>query len=119
MEVSFLNRVSLSFIDDMFYRLPFPDLQMLEKLQEELNITAVVAKFRDFVQSDLSHARAMGDLHRGWLDYLTTEIKSKGRVNPGWRDESSIDDRSKTPTQSNIEVIVCFHWYTSSVKCIS
>ena len=68
----FLNQVSLSFLDDMFYRLPFPDLQMLEKLQEELKITAVVAKFRDFVQSDLSHEcheRAMGDLHQGWLDY--------------------------------------------------
>ena len=102
----------------MFYRLPFPDLQMLEKLQEELKLSSAVAKFRDLVQADLAHPRAMDDLHRAWLDYLTTEIKSKGRVNPGWRDESSIDDRNKTPTQSDIEVIVCFHWYTSSVKCI-
>ena len=115
----FLNQVSLSFLDDMFYRLPFPDLQVLEKLQEELKLSAAVAKFRDLVQADLSHPRAMDDLHRAWLDYLTTEIKSKGGVNPGWRrSESLIEERNKTPTQSDIEVIVCFHWYTSSVKSI-
>ena len=114
----FLNPTPLSFLDDMFYRLPFPDLQMLEKLQEELKITTSVAKFREEVQADLSHARAMEDLHRGWLNYLTTEIKSKGGVNPGWRNESVINERNKTPTQSDIDVIVCFHWYTSSVKCI-
>ena len=63
----FLNQVSLSFLDDMFYRLPFPDLVMLEKLQEELKITAAVAKFRDLVHADLSHPRAMEDLHREWF----------------------------------------------------
>ena len=115
----FLNPITLSFLDEMFYHLPFPDLQMLEKLQEELKITAAVVKFRELVHADLSHPRAMDDLHRAWLDYLTTEIKSKGGVNPGWRrSESLIEERNKTPTQSDIEVIVCFHWYTSSVKSI-
>ena len=102
----------------MFYRLPFPDLVMLEKLQEELKITAAVAKFRDLVHADLSHPRAMEDLHREWLNYLKTEINSIGGVNPGWRSESMIEERNKTPTQSDIEVIVCFHWHTSSVKSI-
>ena len=114
----FLNPTSLSFIDDMFYRLPFPDLQVLEKLQEQLKITSAVAKFRDLVHADLSQPRAMEDLHRGWANYVTTEIKSKGGVNPGWRSESIFEERNKTPTQSDIEVIVCFHWHTSSVKSI-
>ena len=114
----FLNPTSLSFIDDMFYRLPFPDLVMLEKLQEKLKITSAVSKFRDLVHADLSQPRAMDDLHRGWANYVTTEIKSKGGVNPLWRSESVMEERNKTPTQSDIEVIVCFHWYTSSVKCI-
>ena len=103
----------------MFYRLPFPDLQMLEKLQEELKLSSAVAKFRDLVQADLAHPRAMDDLHRAWLDYLTTEIKSKGGAKPAWRkSEIMMEERNKTPTQSEIDVIVCFHWYTSSVKCI-
>ena len=84
-----------------------------------IRVSSAVAKFRDLVQADLAHPRAMDDLHRAWLDYLTTEIKSKGGVNHGWRrSESLIEERNKTPTESDIEVIVCFHWYTSSVKSI-
>ena len=113
----FLHPTSLSFIDDMFYRLPFPDLQVLEKLQEELKITGAVTKFRDLVHADLSHPRAMEDLHLGWMNYLKTE--AKGGAKPAWRkSESMMEERNKTPTQSEIDVIVCFHWYTSSVKCI-
>ena len=60
----------------------------------------------------------MQDLHQGWVKYLETEIKPKGGGNPVRRSESIINERNKTPTQSDIEVIVCFHWYTSSVKSI-
>ena len=102
----------------MFYRLPFPDLQMLEKLQEELKITAAVAKFRELLHADLSHLRAMEDLRAGWVDYLETEIKPKGGVNPVRRSESIGNEMNRTPTQSEIDEMVCFHWYTSSVKCI-
>ena len=117
MEVSFLNPTSLSFIDDMFYRLPFPDLGLLEKLQERLQITSdVVARFREMVNADLSHPRAMEDLHEGWVNYMETEMKWKGGANPAKRSEFSRMDRNRTPTQSEDEV--CFHWYTSTVKCI-
>ena len=119
MEVSFLNPTSLSFIDDMFYRLPFADLGALEKLQERLHITAdVVARFREMVNADLTQPRAMDDLYDGWVEYVETEMKGKGGANPYRRSESIINERNKTPTQSDIEAIVCFHWYTSSVKCI-
>ena len=117
MEVSFLNPTSLSFIDDMFYRLPFADLGALEKLQERLHITAdVVARFREMVNADLTQPRAMDDLHEGWVNYVETEMKGKGGANPAKRSESSLLDWNRTPTQSEDEV--CFHWYTSTVKCI-
>ena len=114
----FLNPITLSFLDEMFCRLPFPDLQMLEKLQERLKITADVVRFRALVHADLSHPRAMVDLREGWVDYLETEIKPKGGVNPVRRSESIRNERNRTPTESEIDEMVCFHWYTSSVKCI-
>ena len=100
----------------MFYRLPFPDLGMLEKLQERLKITSEVVKFREMVNADLLHPRAMDDLHEGWVTYVETEMKWKGGANPAKRSESSRMDRNRTPTQSEDEV--CFHWYISTVKCI-
>jgi len=102
----------------MFYRLPFPDLQVLEKLQERLRITAGVVRFLETVSADLSHARAMGDLREGWVEHAKCGIKSKGVVISAKRSESIRLERNKTPTQSEIDEMVCFHWYTSSVKCI-
>ena len=70
----------------MFYRLPFPDLGLLEKLQERLHITSdVVARFREMVNADLSQPRAMDDLHEGWVNYVETEMKGKGGANPAKR----------------------------------
>ncbi len=100
----------------MFYRLPFPDLGLLDKLQERHHITSDVARFREMVNADLSHPRAMEDLHEGWVTYVETEMKCKGGANRAKRSESSRMDWNRTPTQSEDEV--CFHWYTSTVKCI-
>ncbi len=100
----------------MFYRLPFPDLGLLEKLQERFHITSEVARFRETVNADLSHPRAMKDLREGWVTYAETEMKWKGGANPAKRSERSRVDRFRTPTQSEDEV--CFHWYTSTAKCI-
>ena len=49
---------------------------------------------------------------------METEIKPKGGVNPVRRIESIRNERNRTPTQSEIDEMVCFHWYTSSVKSI-
>ena len=62
------------------------------------------------------HPRAMDDLHEGWVNYVEKEMKWKGGANPAKRSESSRMDWNRTPTQSEDEV--CFHWYTSTVKCI-
>jgi len=76
----------------------------------------VVARFRETVNADLTQPRAMEDLHEGWVTYVETEMKWKGGANPAKRSESSIMEWNRTPTQSEDEV--CFHWYTSTVKCI-
>ena len=64
----------------------------------------------------MTQPRAMEDLHEGWVTYMETEMKWKGGANPAKRSESSIMEWNRTPTQSEDEV--CFHWYTSTVKCI-
>jgi hypothetical protein len=40
-----------------------------------------------------------------------------GEANEGGLESIRLE-RNKTPTQSEIDEMVCFHWYTSSVKCI-
>ena len=65
----FLNPTSLSFLDDMFYRLPFPDRVLQEKLQERLQITADIVRFRESVHADLLQPRAMEDLREGWMEF--------------------------------------------------
>ena len=64
----------------------------------------------------MTQPRAMEDLHEEWVTYVETEMKWKGGANPAKRSESSIMEWNRTPTQSEDEV--CFHWYTSTVKCI-
>jgi hypothetical protein len=64
-EVVFLNENSLAFIDEMFYRLPFPDIGLLEKLQLELGITADVGTFFAEIKGDYAHARFFDDLRDG------------------------------------------------------
>ena len=70
------------------------------------------------VHADLVQLRAMEDLLDEWVKYVETEMKSKGIANPAKRSESSRLERNRTPTQSEIDDMVCFHWYTSTVKCI-
>jgi hypothetical protein len=49
---------------------------------------------------------------------LSKATKAAAVVNSAKRSESIRLERNKTPTQSEIDEMVCFHWYTSSVKCI-
>ena len=76
--VLFLNPTSLSFLDEIFCRLPFPDLLQLENLQEQYKITADVVKYLSEVRADLVQPRAFEDLREGWVDYVETEMKSRG-----------------------------------------
>ena len=51
----------------MFYRLPFADLQHLEKLQEQHKITADVQAFLAEVRADLEDPRAFADMRKEWV----------------------------------------------------
>ena len=107
MAVPLLNPYSISFIDEMFYRLPFPDLQHLERLQEQHKVTADVQTFLADVRADLEDPRAFEDLRKGWVSYLRTETKSRGKSNPLKEQQKNRRERNKTPTQEEIEAMVC------------
>ena len=94
-------------MDEMFYRLPFPDLQHLERLQEQHKVTADVQTFLADVRADLEDPRAVEDLRKGWVSYLRTETKSRGKSNPVKEQQKNRRERNKTPTQEEIEAMVC------------
>jgi hypothetical protein len=104
-EVPFLNENSLGFIDDMFFRLPFPDITRMEKLHQSVNVTADVFNFLGEMQDDLRQARAIEDLRRGWQEYLQAEMTSSGfgQHNLGKSSHSQRRMRNKTPTSSEEE----------------
>ena len=107
MAVPLLNPYSISFIDEMFYRLPFPDLQHLERLQEQHKVTGDVQTFLADVRADLEDPRAFDDLRKGWVSYLRTETKSGGKSNTVKEQQKNRRDRNRTPTQEEIEAMVC------------
>jgi hypothetical protein len=91
----------------MFYRLPFPDLQYLERLQEQHRVTGDAQAFLADVRADLEDPRAHEDLRKGWVSYLATETKSGGKSNPVKEHQKIRRDRNRTPTQEEIEALVC------------
>jgi hypothetical protein len=103
----------------MFYRLPFPDLLRLEKLQERIGIATDAAAFLDKMQDDLGQDRAMADLRSGWVKYLNTEMTTKGASTGKVRKTSSQRHvRNKTPTTSEEEDAVVFALVIRTVSCI-
>jgi len=108
-EVSFLNPNSLQTIDEMFFRLPFPDSQRMEKVHERAGVQQDVATFLGEMQSDLAEVRAMLDLRRGWIAYIeqyladSTDASGHRRppVNPCRRSSASRRAACRTPTPSS------------------
>ncbi len=105
--VKFLNSNSLQFIDYMFYRLPFPDLAALKKMQETIKLTADVVTFLNKMHEDLLDPRATSDLRKGWKEFLKTEGKQRGPSNPGRSSWSSRRERNRTPTKEELAALVC------------
>jgi hypothetical protein len=69
-----LNPISLQVFDDMFFRLPFPDIQRMDKLLEIKNVVGEIAEFLRDMRSDFQDPRIMSDFRDGWLGYLQTEM---------------------------------------------
>ena len=58
------------------------------------------------VNADLMRPRVIEDFRAGWVEYVATEMKSRGISNPARSSESSRLERNKTPTLSEIEEMV-------------
>jgi hypothetical protein len=102
-EVAFLNVNSLAFIDELFYRLPFPDIGLLEKLQLDSGITTDIMRFRDEIKEDYVNPRFMEDLRKGWMEYLDSEMRGPAKINRTKISMSQRHERNKSPTPSEVE----------------
>jgi hypothetical protein len=102
-EVAFLNVNSLAFIDELFYRLPFPDIGRLEKLQLDSGITTDIVRFRDEIKEDYANPRFMEDLRKGWMEYLDSEMRGPAKINRTKISMSQRHERNKSPTPSEVE----------------
>jgi hypothetical protein len=106
-EIPFINARSLGVLNDMFFRLPFPDGPRMEKVHAKAMVTPDVLNFLNEMQSDFDNVQAMSDLKTGWDNYLRTEIKvSDDRetgptpANPAKYSMSARRARNSTPTES-------------------
>ncbi len=67
--VNVINPAVLSLLDNLFYRLPFPNQEELDRLIKADNCDAAMQDFRTGLRADLDKPRAMQDLERGWDKY--------------------------------------------------
>lgn len=103
-EVAFLNVNSLAFIDELFYRLPFPDIGRLEKLQLDSGIASDIARFHEEIKEDYANPRFMEDLRKGWMGYLESEMLGPAsKINRTKISMSQRHERNKSPTPSEVE----------------
>jgi hypothetical protein len=109
--VSFLNPTSLGIIDDMFFRLPFPDIVRMEKVHEMANVQKEVATFLSDMKADLAQPRFMSDLHKGWEAYIEQHIETKVPAGRQRADKTigtaSRRARNNTPSSDEDGVEVC------------
>lgn len=103
--VKLINPVVLSCIDDMFYRLPFPSLDDLDRLIKEAGPSAEtnMMEFRQGVREELNEPRALDDFAKGWATYwketrpLTSPGSTPVGVNRSWA------ARNRSPSASEAE----------------
>lgn len=101
--VSFLNPTSLGIIDDMFFRLPFPDIVRMEKVHEMANVQKEVATFLCDIKADLAKPRFMSDLRKGWEAYIEQHLKTKVPAGRQRADKSRVTSRARNTTPSSDE----------------
>ena len=84
--VKLINPVVLSCIDDMFYRLPFPSLDELDRLIKAAGPAAEtnMMDFRQGLREELNEQRALDDFAKGWAKYWkeTRPLTSPGGSTP-------------------------------------
>jgi hypothetical protein len=94
--VKLTNSVVLFCIDDMFYRLPFPSSDELERLIKAAGPAAEtnMMEFRQRLREELNEQRALDDFAKGWARYWK---ETKPQTLPG----STVVGESRTWAERN------------------
>ena len=93
--VNVINPAVLSLLDNMFYRLPFPNQDELDRLIKADNCETAMHDFRTGLRMDLDKPRAMQDFEKGWDKYWR-ETGSKGASEQ--KLAKSFQDKTKSPS---------------------
>jgi hypothetical protein len=93
-----INSAVLACLDDLFYRLPFPNLNELEKLIKEAKAEASMVDFRRGLKAELETPRALQDFESGWDKYWQETQSPEQRGAAGIQVEESFDERNRSPT---------------------
>ena len=95
--VKVINAAVLSCLDDMFYRLPFPNQLELEKLIKEAHGVTQMTDFRDELREGLNGSRALKEFERRWEKYWA-DTQSQKRAAASRQQTKSIRDRCRNKT---------------------
>ena len=102
--VKVIGAAVLSCLDDMYYRLPFPSQDQLEKLIKDVQGDTEMNEFRAAIREDLNDARALKEFESGWEKYWA-ETRSQQQAAASRAQSGSVKDRLRsespaTPTGS-------------------
>ena len=93
-----INGAVLACLDDLFYRLPFPNLSELENLIKEAKGEASMVAFRRGLKAELETPRAVQDFESGWDKYWQETQSREEREAAGIYVEESFEERNRDPT---------------------
>jgi hypothetical protein len=96
--VKVMNAAVLACLDDMFYRLPFPNLPDLERLIKEAQGEALMIEFQQGLRDELNTPRALNDFERGWDKYWKETQTPRQQAAAGQAQTESFNDRNRSPT---------------------
>ena len=116
-----LNKDSLQVFDDMFFRLPFPDIQRMDKLLERKNLVGEIAQFLKDIRSDFDDPRILTDFRDGWMAYLHIEKGVDVHQTAGDQLSKSKTRLLKrgTPTNSDEEEVIAIYSCFIFSTCMS
>ncbi len=92
-----INAAVLSCLDDMFYRLPFPNEMKVEKLIKDAQGVTQMTEFRDELREGLNGSRALKEFESGWDKYWT-DTQSQKRAAASRQQAKSIKGRCRNQT---------------------
>ena len=94
-----INAAVLSCLDDMFYRLPFPNQVDLERLIKEAQGEAAMIEFKHEIRAELDTPRALNEFESGWEKYWReTGSQKRGTGAPKRQPTKSCKDRMRSAT---------------------